>query len=350
MPRLDPFSTLAIGSFPFERPAEALDAMGRYLDVPASPQMVRLSPWEDMLLGAVDGMPFVRADGEKRIISVPLENRESALASFYESYYLGDFSFLERRPESSLGFRPFLERAERDPDFGRGFLKTQVVGPLTFGQSVKVEGAFALVDDPNLLEAAAYALGAKAAWEAGKIRALGRFPVVFFDEPGLSGYGSAFSTISEETLLSALGKSLEALRSGGDVLAGCHVCGNTDWGLISRAGLDVVNFDAFSYLESVALYPAELAAFLEKGGYLAWGIVPTSAWDPLISAGDLSERLVRGFKTLENRGAPPRLLRSRALLTSSCGLGSLPVEIALAVLKLLSEVKERLLDSLGGVL
>jgi hypothetical protein len=346
MQDIPPYTTFAIGSFPFDSAEEALQAMGGSLDIPAAPQMVRLSPWEDMLLGAVDGIPFVSADGESRVITAPLAGREESLARFYELYYSGDFSFLERAPRASAGWSAFVKRAESDPGFGRSFLKTQVVGPLTFGQSVKVEGAFSLADDPSLLEAASFALGAKAAGEAAVLRKLGRTPVVFFDEPGLSGYGSAFSTLSEERVLASLGSALEALRSKGEAYAGCHVCGNTDWGLLARAGLDVINCDAYEYLESVALYPREIKSFLEGGGYLAWGVAPTTAWDPRITPDDLCRRLADGLQALAKHGVPLELLKARALLTSSCGLGGLRPEVALAVLRLLPQVKERMLDAL----
>jgi hypothetical protein len=345
MPDLKPFTTVAIGSFPYDDPKKALDAMAKNLDAPAAPQMVSLSPWEDMLLGAVDGIPFVEADGESRVITAPLKGREENLALFYERYYSGDFSFLQRGKRSSLGLESFLKRAEEDKSFGREFLKTQVVGPLTFGQSVKVEGAFGLADDPGLLEAASYALGAKAGFEAGCIRDLGRTPIVFFDEPGLSGYGSAFSTLSEDKVLSSIGHSVEALRSTGEVFAGCHVCGNMDWGLLTRAGLDIINFDAFGYLESVALYPKELKSFLEGGGYLAWGIAPTQGFDKRITPKDLSGMLLKGFDRLSGHGVPRGLLETRALLTSSCGLGSLDPDTADQVLALLPQVKQLMLEA-----
>ncbi|MDR2406169.1 MAG: hypothetical protein LBE27_07360 [Deltaproteobacteria bacterium] len=345
MPKLSPFSTFAIGSFPFDEPSVALDLMGKNLDIPAAPQMVKLSPWEDMLLGAVDGIPFLEASEETRVINAPISGREENLALFYEKYYQGDYSFLKREAHASLGLSAFLERAKRDPSFGKEFLKTQVVGPLTFGQSVKVEGSFGLVDDPGLLEASSYALGAKVALEAQMIRDLGRFPIVFFDEPGLSGYGSAFSTLSAEMVLQALGESIQALREKGEVLVGIHVCGNTDWGLLTKSGVDIINFDAFGYQESVALYPKELSVFLEGGGYLAWGIVPTTSYEPRVTAEWLFKHLLEGFTKLSRHNIAPELLRERCLITSSCGLGSLDPKIATIVLELLPKVKEHLLDA-----
>jgi hypothetical protein len=339
-----PFSTLAIGSFPFTTAAGALDLMEGRVDIPASPQMVRVSPWEDMMLGAVDGMGFVAADEDSRTISVPLSGREESLAAFYEAYFAGDYSFLARSPRASAGWDAFRKRAGDSPAFGRTHLKTQVVGPLTFGQSVKVEGAFSLVDDPGLLDAACAALGAKAAWEAGLIRSAGRDAVVFLDEPGLSGYGSAFSTLSAETVLGALNASAAAARSSGPVLVGLHVCGNTDWGLMTRADIDILNCDSHGYLESVSLYPAEIDAFLKRGGRMAWGLVPAQGFEPGTRPGVLADSLKEGLDGLARRGTDRELLRTRSLLTTSCGLGSLSEELAAEAVKLLPLVSEEMLN------
>ncbi|MDR2612827.1 MAG: hypothetical protein LBG06_08385 [Deltaproteobacteria bacterium] len=337
-----PFSTLAIGSFPFPEPPGALDLMEGRVDIPAAPQLVRLSPWEDMLLGAADGIFFVEADGEARTLSVPAAGREESLARFYEAYYSGDYSFLARSPRASGGWDAFLGRARESPAFGRTHLKTQVVGPLTFGQSVKVEGGFSLVDDPGLLEAASAALGAKIAWEAAAIRGLGRAAVAFLDEPGLSGYGSAFSTLSAETVLGSLNAAAAAARSLGPVLVGLHVCGNTDWGLMTRADIDVLNCDSYGYLESVSLYPRELQAFLERGGRVAWGLVPAQGFEAGTSPGCLAARLAEGLGLLARRGVDPALLASRSLLTTSCGLGSLSEAHAAEAVGLFPRVQEEL--------
>ncbi|MDR3135191.1 MAG: hypothetical protein LBU69_03755 [Deltaproteobacteria bacterium] len=340
-----PLSTLAIGSVPFQEPKEALDLMARTLDIPASPQMVQVSPWEDMILGAISGVPAVMVD-EGRNVTIAQEGREDALAQFYEKYFSSDLDYFALGEKSSLGFEAFIARAAGDPSFGKTFLKTQVVGPLTFGQSVRVQGAQALVDSPDLLEAVALAIGFKTAWLAKRIRETGRRPIVFIDEPGLTGYGSAFSTLSPQTVMDTLGASITAARQGGEVLIGCHVCGNTDWGLLSRVGLDIINFDADANLCTVCLYPKEIQAFLEKGGLLAFGIVPTRDFTEETKPGHLAMLVRDGWATLASKNIDKGLLAERTLLTSACGLGSLAPEKATAILEALPEVSEILAESI----
>ncbi|MDR1083381.1 MAG: hypothetical protein LBP22_00610 [Deltaproteobacteria bacterium] len=335
--KLAPLAGLAIGSVPFTDPAEALDCLAG-LDIPAYPQMVKVSFYEDMIYGALDGLPFIKVLEAAKKVIVPKEGLDENLALFYENFYKNDFSFLALKGRSALGLQAFLKRAREDLTFGQVFLKAQVVGPLTLAQSVRLEDGTSALDDPSILEALSFGLGGKAAYLAAQIRAAGRQPVVFIDEPGLTGYGSAFSTLSAETVLKSLGTAAQTARSQGPVLLGCHVCGNTDWGLLSRAGLDILNFDAFNFLESFCLYPRELKTFLDKGGLIAWGLVPTEDYTNDLTAGFLLDRLAAGISNLEKCGLDRKLLSLRSLFSSSCGLGQLAPDKARGILKLVEDV------------
>ena len=54
----------------------------------------------------------------------------------------------------------------------------------------------------------------------------------------------------------------DAIHAEG-AIAGVHCCGNTDWSLLMATSVDVLNLDAYNFLDSLALYPAALRAFLE---------------------------------------------------------------------------------------
>ncbi len=337
-----PFSTTAIGSVPLLDPEAAVASMEK-LDIPAYPQMVKVSPWEDMFLGALDGLPALMIDREARTVRAKRGDRENDLADFYGRFLAGERDFLALGPECGRGFEAFLKRAAADPAYGPDFLKVQVIGPLTFGQMVLMEDEKnALVDDPELLEATTLALGGKAAWEARKIRELGRTPVVFIDEPGLASFGSAFSTLTGDRVISAMGSAAQVVRDDGPVLIGCHICGNTDWAMMMDTGIDIVNFDAFEVMEQFSLYPKPLLAFLEKGGLVAWGIVPAHGFSPDLTAGILADQLEAGWRNFDRLGVPRDLIAARSILTASCGLSMLEPDLALAATRMITEVAEKM--------
>jgi methionine synthase II (cobalamin-independent) len=136
----------------------------------------------------------------------------------------------------------------------------------------------------------------------------------------------------------------ETVRAGGPVLIGCHICGNTDWGMVMDTGIDIVNFDAHAVMEQFSLYPKQLRAFLEKGGLVAWGIVPAQGFDPNIKAARLAARLKEGFTALDKKGVPYELTAERAMLSTACGLGGLTPDLARGALKTLAEVSALLMS------
>jgi hypothetical protein len=92
----------------------------------------------------------------------------------------------------------------------------------------------------------------------------------------------------------------------------------------------------------LALYPDDLGAFLERGGIIAWGIVPSSdqALDETVDS--LVDRFHDALGLLTDKGLHRDDLLASALIMPSCGCGSLSVETAERVLELTVEVAEAL--------
>jgi hypothetical protein len=342
---LPPLTTAGIGSVPFSTAAEALDLMAQTCpDLPYWPQLSRVRFREDMVFQAVDGLPLLRIDEDGRRVVVTDGPREEALTGFYERFLAGDLESFAVPREAGEGFGQMLERARQDPAFGPRFLKAQLIGPVSFGSSIRTPDGKNLIDDPELGDTVVKGLAAKAAWLAGKIRETGRIPVVFIDEPGLTGFGSAFSTLSRERVIGMLGEMAEFIRSQGEVILGSHVCGNTDWDMMTRTGLDILHFDAYDYLDPFLLYPESIRRFLEQGGTVAWGVVPTLKYNGRQRADELAQRLRDGWKALEDKGVDKALIRARSLVSSACGLGAVSEEYARAIMRLIPEVAARMAD------
>ncbi|MCK5505867.1 MAG: hypothetical protein KAJ10_11945, partial [Thermodesulfovibrionia bacterium] len=79
--------------------------------------------------------------------------------------------------------------------------------------------------------------------------------------------------------------------------------------------------------------------FINNGGVIAWGIVPTTDAIRGVTLEGLGEQLERGLTSLEKIGIPRDKLRNQALLTPSCGTGSLKIEDALKVFSLLKDLR-----------
>ena len=190
-----------------------------------------------------------------------------------------------------------------------------------------------------------------ARWQVRQLQSARPNVLIFVDEPYLASFGSAFISLSRPQVLGLLNELFDAIHQEG-ALAGVHCCGNTDWSLLMESSVDVLNLDAWSYMETLALYPAELRRFLDRGGLLAWGIVPNNEHVFETSPDDLARRLRSGISNICSKAAgrgvqiQPQEFERRSLLAPCCGLGPATPEVAERSLLLLGRLV-RLLQGRG---
>ncbi|MFW6240940.1 MAG: hypothetical protein ACOC98_10020, partial [Thermodesulfobacteriota bacterium] len=109
------------------------------------------------------------------------------------------------------------------------------------------------------------------------------------------------------------------------------------------SGVDVINFDAYGYFDKLVLYGDALKKFLEDGGLLAWGLAPTGDPEAIdrVSVDSLYKLWRDQRDTAAKLGLPPETIRAQALITPSCGVGSLSPQRAMRVLELTKGLSER---------
>ncbi|MEW6387301.1 MAG: methionine synthase [Thermodesulfobacteriota bacterium] len=339
---LAPLTCTGIGSVPFTDPEAAAALIVKHLsELPFWPQMVRLGYREDMVSQGVGGLPYLRIESTARTVEInPEVPREVALAQFYETVWAEDLSPFALQPPEAQGFFALLTAVAQPAD-GPQAVKGQVVGPVTFAGMVKDREGKPILYDRELVLAVSQGLARKAAWQAQKFREIGKHAVIFFDEPYLTGFGSAFLPVSREEVTAILSDTLEAARQPGPVILGVHCCGNTDWSLLLEAPIDILSFDSYGYFPSLLLYEDSLRKFFARGGWLAWGLVPTGEELHQEEADSLWQRFQQQVRELEARGLEAPVVLSQSLLTPACGLGYLTPAAATRALVLLGELSAR---------
>lgn len=327
-----------IGAMPHQDADAALALILKYCpELPAWPQLPRRSSLEQMDVQYSEGFPGAEVfDGTVRVDTT--QDHGVALAALYQAYLDGDTDQYTLSPARAAGFHALLGK-----DLGAAHaVKGQLTGPVTFGLGITDQTRKAIIYDDVFGDAVARFLRLQAAWQEKQLRRLNPNTIVFLDEPSMSTFGSVGLMLSREQV-SAL---LDEVFAGISGLKGCHCCGNTDWSLILNTRADIISFDAYSYGEALALYPDAVRAFFQRGGAVAWGIVPDTA-EALAgeTVASLKDRLDEAMASLTRLGiAYPDLLR-HALITPCCGLAPLPdataAEQALALLRELSETLRR---------
>lgn len=338
--------TTHIGSLPFTEITKALEISFSF-DIPAWPQLPKFRE-EGMLWQFITDFPGFSLEKESVNTKAP-QFEESAL-KIYESYLeivenqnfkvlknLFDFSF-------SKAFSPFLEEAKKRKPL---ILKGQITGPFTLGISLKTETKENLIFDDILRDLLLKFLTLKALFQAFLLKERASQVIIFFDEPGLSGFGSsAYISLSKELVITLLREPIVVLKNQG-VITGIHVCANTSWDLLLESEINVVNLDSFSYFEKFIIFSESLKRFLLRPDtYLAMGAVPTDKETLIkISEREIIEKFERDLSELRKITSLDRpYLLKKILLTPACGMGSLPEDLVSKVIALLKSLKEHLLQ------
>ena len=93
-----------------------------------------------------------------------------------------------------------------------------------------------------------------------------------------------------------------------------HLCGNPDWDFLLGLDLDILSLDIFQNGEIFSSYSKSIKKFLDRGGVIAWGIVPTLD-DPFNETPDtLIERMTFSLGAGAGAGDARSLNRSKALV------------------------------------
>jgi len=336
---------LLIGSLPMDNHSLATELIFSCTpEIPIWPQLPMYQE-EGMLRQFLPGFPGITEKNGKVFIDTDGTGFEEELLAFYEEYLQItegvsdiDGSRFTLSPAVAQGFFSFLESARQHKE-NLIALKGQITGPFTFCTGVVDQVGRALFYDEQLRDAAIKLLALKARWQTRKMAEICKRTLLFFDEPALAGLGSsAYITISAEEITACLAEVFAAVRAEGG-LTGVHVCANTEWSVIFDSGLDVLSYDAYSYFDKLILYPEHLRSFLEKGGILATGIVPTTPeYIEIESATSLVARWHEQSAQLEKLGVHRQTVFQQTLITPSCGTGSISMAQAEKVLTLTREV------------
>ncbi len=332
-----------IGSLPLSDPDKAAALSIQYVpEAPFWPQLPQRDFREHMDGQYSETLPGMKIDAVKKRFSFDTSgDLTPELEKFFEHYIEKDYGYFRMTEEYAAGFYAMLRLLRKGVPEQARFIKGHITGPLTAGISFRDEKGKDIIHNDVIFDAVVKGLAMKAAWQIGELGLFGRPVIIFIDEPAMESLGSAFSAVSAEVVAERLNEIIDVIHERGGIAA-IHCCGNADWPVLFNTRIDIVNFDAFGYLEKVMLYPADIKKFMDRGGALAWGVVPTGAFTGAETADMLVGRLDDGMKRLEQQGILRSTILRQSMITPSCGMGSLTPEKSELILKLLREVSDRM--------
>jgi len=332
-----------IGSFPHQDASAACALILKTTPaMPFWPQLPKVDFREQMEIQFSEGLPCAVLDETKqRMYFETSGDPTPELEKFYENYMAENLEHFKISQEFTRGLYALEKILSQEKYPSIQFIKSQVTGPVTYGLTIVDENKRSIYYNEIFRDIIVKGITMKARWILKKLSPFGYRQVCFVDEPILSAFGSStYVSVQREDVVSLINEVATALHLEG-ALVGSHCCGNTEWPLLIDAGVDIISFDAYEFGDTISYYPEKIKTFLENGGIIAWGIVPTSEKIVEESQDTLFQKLNTQVEKLAKKGIESSLIWDRSLLTPSCGTGSLSVDLSEKIFHTLLELSER---------
>ena len=323
---LPPGLSTGIGYLPHCDPGEAVEFVLRHSPrLPSAPSLPARSRREGMIAQAASGLAGVtiRVDGSIDV-DLSLIDPEAPLDD-------------ERLSSDAWGgLRAFLTAvADRD-----GPVKVSLTGPVTLG--IALWGAGIEID--LAFRIAGHAVRARI--ERLVDHVLSRVPqaqvVVFLDEPAMGSLTDEGFPIGPNEGIDLVSSAMAIVES--KAITGLHCCTAVDYRLLLSTGPRILSVPVD---DRIAKHSGLVADYLDRGGWIAWGAVPTDG--PIGTSVDrLWRRLSTVWCDMANEGCDPTLLRTNAIITPVCGLAQHGVTQAEQVMEHTSRLAERLQGQATG--
>jgi hypothetical protein len=323
--------TTAMAVMPHTDTEQALKA-ALSLDIPFWPQLPRLNYHEDMYVQASEHFPGIVLDMDNQTLGFSMDKfvseLEETLSHFDEPAY---FDISEQYSDV---YHRFLELDLSD----RPAIRGQLEGPISFGLNVLDQDKRPIIFDDTVRPFMYEFMAKRINVQLDRLKKLNPNAFMFIDEPGLQFLFSALSGYDS----TAARNDMEEFLSMIDHPRGVHLCGNPDWDFLLNLDMNVLSMDVYLNAEIFASYANSIKRFLDRGGVIVWGIVPTN-FEPFEAEtiDTLTAQLENVWNLLDKKGIEKEYLLSKSLISpATCCLvnpdGEKTVEKAFGVVQNLS--------------
>ena len=343
---------LAIGSLPHKDVNSAIELIKKdFKYIPFVPQLININKNEDMTFQFMEGFPSFNPDKPDEFI-LNLENEEflTGLETFLSDYeeIIADINnpICEKYSISENYSHAFKEFENIIRTNKPKYAKAQIIGPFTLLTTLKDNNNNYAIYDETYKEIIVKLLTLKALWLIKRIKSANKetVPIIFMDEPTISQLGTcAYLSVNENDVIEMMREISDIIKAYGGICA-IHCCGKFDWNILIKTGVNIIDFDAYSFSENLSIYSQEIKSYLQNGGKIGWGLVPTLDDSILeqLNSDILVQKFINSVNNLTKKGIDEKLVIDNSILTPSCGAGSLSIKGAENAMNLVSELSQEL--------
>ena len=331
-----------VGALPHTDPVSACnDVLDIFPEFPYVPTLPDRGKLESIVFNDSEQLPG-RIIKEDRLLFDSTKDQSASMEKVYMDYVEGNYAPYALHRDYASGF---IEMMSRNLNLV-SVLKCQVTGPVTFGMQVVDAQKRPIYYDGQLADVLSKMIALKARWCEQEMRKRTKVTetLVVLNEPYLASLGSSVVPVDKETVRAGF-EDIAALVEGG---LGVHCCSNTDWEFLLGLNPSVISIDAYATAKEFLLYADSVTAYMERGGVVAWGIVPA---EYKLFAQETTDSLYNRYLAVRTQlctHMPEHLFDAQSLITPSCGIRFADRNGALAIMQTAAEISRRIRQKGSG--
>lgn len=307
----------------------------------AWPQLPQRSFREQCLVQSMIGFPGLVVDAAALRVYVDRTEAERRIESLLLAYLEHTITYAALSADDAAGLAEMVRIGG-----GRDLraVKGQILGPISVALQLTDERERPLIYDDMLFDAIAQMLRLRVAWQELRLSELAPVTIICVDEPLLEVTASPFFPHDWERIAGQINDVLAGIN-------GCralYTCGNVDLDRLMRTSVELLIAESAAYRRLCASGCDELIAFLERGGMIGIGIVPSDAERlAMASVDSLFAAFASLLDDLTSQGVAREHLLQQTVISPAQSLGYLDSASAERALYLLAEVSRRIREEYG---
>lgn len=330
------------GALPHRNPAQAQALLNKTTPViTAWPQLPLRSFREQDYVQAAAGFPGLVYDGVQERVYVDRSLLDQSLDALSLAYLQNDTQASGLGVEDAAGLSELLRTASQGLKVRA--IKGQTVGPVSLGMLLTDEQLRPLMYEAMLLDALSQHIHLRARWQVERFSDFVDATIICLEEPFLEAVESPFVPINWEDALDLI----ERVYVGINCCRGLVVEGKIDWERLFASSIELFVVDVTTQFDRL-LEAEGIERFFERGGMIAWGLVPSES--ETLAQTDLDsllEQTNQYFERVIARGVVRERLLSQSLVTTMTNLANLTVEEAERAMGLVFELSQKLREPIS---
>lgn len=321
-----------VGALAYGNIEPALRMMAKLFEkIPFVPELPKIMPDDNIDRRTLENIPGISFDGKKIVLKTGSEKYKEELKKLEKAFNNPTKENLAPFEINSELFTKFEHLIKR---FKAPYACVNLWGPFTISQKLKQIAEDQMLADKSFRKLFIQAVTVKALWAIERIKEIHpeTIPVIILEEPKYTQLGDIKrenEEITVEVVTNLFSKVIEKIKTAGGLCA-VQCMEKCDWKIPINAGVDIILFDAYNNPNNLCIIPETVTEFLERGGKIVWGIVPTMSETVVknINLDTLEKRLLVTLDALCNAGVSRKLVYNSAMVSIQGDTQNLPLIFA----------------------